>query len=145
MSSNSYNINNLKNIFTQFAKNLLKLQEQQTKLTKEILKNISLNEDNLHNNININNIPNISQSQNNLELINNEKEESEEYFLSKNAIYKKDDGNKDEDTNKNEIKHKIQQKKIIKKRAYNEMMENGMSIDEDSSKNFKFNKKNEDM
>ena len=110
MSSNPYNINNLKNIFTQFAKNLLKLQEQQTKLTTEILKNISLNEDNLHNNISINNIPNISQSQNYFELINNEKEESEEHSLSKSAIYKKDDGNKAEDTNKKENKHKIQKK-----------------------------------
>jgi hypothetical protein len=66
--------------------------------------------------------------------------ESDEHSLSKSAIYKKDDGNKAEDTNKKEIKHKIQQKKLIKKRTYNEMMENAMSIDEDSSNNFKFNK-----
>jgi len=92
MSSNPNNITNLKNIFTQFTKNLLKLQEHQTKLTTEILNNISLNADNLNNNINNN--QNISQSQNNLEIINNDNEESDENSLSKRAIFKKDDGNK---------------------------------------------------
>ena len=136
------NENYLKNIFINFSKNLLLLQQQQTKITMDFLNNINnnnLNLTNINNNndnkINQNNNQNLINSQNNFDHFKELIQEQSESDLSNVNPYN------NILTNKINTNHKIQQKKSVKKRTYNEMLEKSMSVETESFNNFNSNKK----
>ena len=143
--TNHNNIDNINKIFTEFSKNLLSLQQQQTKLNMSFPNLINNNSVNINDN-NINNFNNdimngeSNISKNNVDsqnLYNDGNEELEEvsnFNMNKNVIQAGINSN-----NLLNQKHKIQQKKGIK-RSYNEMLENSMSIETDSLQNFTANK-----
>lgn len=147
MSNNPNQINNLKNILTTFSNNLLILQKKQTQLTLEFLNSINNNTINTSQNISTINNTDVNNN-NNTEVqnyIKDNSEEKEEGIEMKNNNTNINYNNINNE--KNDNYHKSQQKKYIKKRTHNEMLENSMSIEEESSNKFKTNlkmKKSED-
>jgi len=139
------NINNLANnnndtisLITRFADNLLQMQQQQTKLTLGFINTIN-NDINFSNNYqNTNNILNSELIINN-DLIggttSNELNKNENN-IHLNVMGYQNINSSNNNSNLNQaINHKPQQKKFKRKRTYNQMLEESISIESESESN----------